>query len=83
MIDVLKARAKENKWENIETDILDVRDLNTLKDETFTHVITNFGFGSDVKDLSGPSRAAKEMYRVLKKGGGCVVTTWARMSSFP
>lgn len=26
--------------------------------------------------LSGPRRAAKEMYRVLKPGGVAIVTTW-------
>jgi ubiquinone/menaquinone biosynthesis C-methylase UbiE len=82
MIDVFKAHAEANKWENVEADILDVRDLKTLEDESFSHVITNFGFASDVKDASGPLRAAREMHRVLKTGGVCVVTTWAGMSHF-
>jgi len=65
--------------------VLDVRDLKTLEDGTFSHVITNFGIGSDVTDAGGPLRAVRavrEMYRVLKEGGVAVVTTWAGESHF-
>jgi ubiquinone/menaquinone biosynthesis C-methylase UbiE len=79
MADLVRGKAAENGWENVETDVLDVRDLKTLKDNTFTHVITNFGFAADVKDLNGPLKAAKEMYRVLKPGGVTVVTAWSGM----
>jgi ubiquinone/menaquinone biosynthesis C-methylase UbiE len=79
MADLVKAKAAERGWENVSTDVLDVRDLKTLEDNTFTHVITNFGFAPDVKDLSGPLKAAKEMYRVLQPGGVAVVTTWSGM----
>lgn len=77
MIDYYKSRIAENKWDNIETDVLDVRDLKTLGDGTFSHVITNFGFAPDVEDLTGPGKAAKEMWRVLKVGGVAVVSIWA------
>jgi ubiquinone/menaquinone biosynthesis C-methylase UbiE len=77
MIDFFKSRATEEKWENVDTDILDVRDLKTLKDGTFSHVITNFGFAPDTSDLEGPGRASKEVWRVLREGGVAVTTIWA------
>lgn len=79
VLEVLKEHVAENKWDGIETDVLDVRDLKTIKEETFTHVLTNFGFASTPDDLNGPTKAAAEIFRVLKKGGVCVVTTWAGM----
>jgi len=77
MIEFFKTRALENNWSNISTDILDVRDLKSLQDGTFSHVITNFGFAPDVSDPTGPLKAAKEMWRVLKPGGVAVTTIWA------
>ena len=79
MADLVRGKAAENRWKSVETDVLDARDLKTLNSNTFTHVITNFGFVPDAKDLSGPLKAAKEMYRVLKPGGVTVVTTWSGM----
>jgi ubiquinone/menaquinone biosynthesis C-methylase UbiE len=81
VIEVVQSKIAENKWEGVETDILDVRGLKTLEDDTFTHVITNFGFSPTPDDLEGPGKAAREMYRVLQKGGVCVVTTWSGRSS--
>ena len=81
MISIYSDRVSRHSWENITSEVLDVRDLKTIKDETFTHVVTNFGFAPDVADLQGPLRAAKEMYRVLKPGGVAIVTTWAGMWS--
>ena len=83
MIEFFKTRALENNWSNISTDILDVRDLKSLQNETFSHVITNFGFAPDVADPTGPLKAAKEMWRVLKPGGVAVTTIWAGDIFFP
>jgi ubiquinone/menaquinone biosynthesis C-methylase UbiE len=80
VLDVVKAHIAENKWDDVDTEVLDVRDLKTLGDETFTHVITNFGLSPTPDDLDGPMKAAAEIFRVLKKGGVCVVTTWASIS---
>ncbi|KAL3423371.1 methyltransferase type 11 [Phlyctema vagabunda] len=63
-------------FDDVQTEVLDVRDLKTLKDETFSHVITNFGMAQDPKDTGGPARAAREIWRVLKPGGVAAVTTW-------
>ena len=77
MIALVERKSAEKGWKNVSTDVLDVRDLKILEDNTFTHVIANFGFAPNVEDLSGPGKAAKEMYRVLKPGGVTVVTTWS------
>lgn len=74
-LEVLLTKMKIDGWDNVETKVLDARELKTLENNTFTHVITNFGFGKDPTDSTGPSKAAKEMWRVLKPGGVAVVTT--------
>lgn len=78
MLEIYKDKAKKFGWESIDTKVQDCRNLNEIQDETFTHVITNMGFAPNVDDLSGPGRAAKEMWRVLKPGGVAIVTTWYR-----
>ena len=79
MISSYDARAAKHGWENVTSEVLDVRDLKTIGDETFSHVVTNFGFATDVEDLEGPGKAAREMYSKLKKGGVAITTTWAGM----
>jgi ubiquinone/menaquinone biosynthesis C-methylase UbiE len=83
VLEIVQEHVAENKWEGVDTEVLDVRELKTLRDDTFTHVITNFGFAPTPDDLDGPTKAAGEMFRVLKKGGVCVVTTWAGMPLLP
>jgi ubiquinone/menaquinone biosynthesis C-methylase UbiE len=65
-----------NSWRNMETKVLDVRDLSALQDGTFTHVITNLGLPVP-GDVGSGSKITKEMFRVLKKGGVALVSTWA------
>ncbi len=77
VIDIYNARAEEKGWENVESEILDVRDLKTLSDGTFSHVVTNFGVCNSAEDPEGPGKAVREIYRVLKKGGVAVTTTWS------
>lgn len=43
MIEEVQQAIKANRWRNMDTEVLGVRDLSTLKDGTFTHVITNLG----------------------------------------
>lgn len=83
MLETLKIKMEANNWTDVETEVLDVRDLKTLHDKTFSHIITNMGFAPDVNDMEGPLKAAKEMWRVLKPGGVAVVTTWIGKIIFP
>lgn len=41
MLEIYKSKAKQYGWKNVDTKVQDVRDLNGIQDETFTHVITN------------------------------------------
>jgi ubiquinone/menaquinone biosynthesis C-methylase UbiE len=61
MLEVYKEKAKQYEWTNIDTEVQDVRNLNEIQDETFTHVITNLGFVMDVNDLDRPGKARKEI----------------------
>jgi ubiquinone/menaquinone biosynthesis C-methylase UbiE len=54
-----------------------MRDLETLKDNSFTHAITNFGIALMGEDAEGPLNAVRGLHRVLKPGDVCIVTTWA------
>jgi ubiquinone/menaquinone biosynthesis C-methylase UbiE len=76
MIEEVQNAIKTNGWSEMKTEILDVRDLATLKDETFTHVITNLGMPV-TGDINSSPKIVSEMYRVLKRGGVAVMSTWA------
>jgi len=80
MIEELQRAIKSKEWSNMNTEILDVRDLSTLKDETFTHVITNLGLPVP-GDLDSSPKIVSEMFRVLKIGGVALVSTWAGKKS--
>ena len=77
MIDIVRENIQTLDRKNVETGILAVRDLKTLHDDSFSHVSTNFGIGHSPDDPCHPAKARREMWRVLKKGGVCVVTTWS------
>jgi ubiquinone/menaquinone biosynthesis C-methylase UbiE len=79
MTSIVESKAVEHGWSNISTEVLDVKDLKTLRDDTFSHVITNFGIAPSLEDSDGPLRAAKDIYRVLKPGGVAVTTIWYGM----
>lgn len=76
MIEEVQQSMKTNGWETMETQILDVRDLSSLNDETFTHIITNLGLPVP-GDLDSSPKIVNEMFRVLKIGGVALVSTWA------
>ena len=79
MIEQIQARIERESWNNTQTDVLDVRDLKSLADETFTHVFTNFGFLVPGDPESG-LKVAREAFRVLKQGGVAVMSSWAGRS---
>lgn len=79
MIEQIRQRIETEGWTNMQTDILDIRSLSSLPDNTFTHVITNLGLPVPDDPDSG-LKAAREMFRVLQPGGVAVVSTWAGKS---
>jgi hypothetical protein len=64
------------------TEVLDVRDLSTLKDGTFTHVITNLRLPLPSGLDSGP-RIVGEMFRLLKIGDVALASTWTGREMIP
>ena len=64
MIDKIRARAKQEDWANFEARVLDARDLNTVSDESITHVFSSFM----ICLAPDPDIIAKEMFRVLDAG---------------
>jgi ubiquinone/menaquinone biosynthesis C-methylase UbiE len=76
MIDQVQQAIKANDWSSMQTEILDIRDLSILKDDSFTYVITNFGLPFPADLGSGP-KITKEMFRILKMGGVALISTWA------
>ncbi len=82
MTEQVKALAAAKGWENVKTEVLDVRSLKGLDTESFSHAVTSFGIvAMGSADLEGPVKACKELFRVLQKGGISVVTIWKGMSS--
>lgn len=76
MIDMTMQRIKDEHWNNIDTEILDTCNLSTLRDGTFSHVITNLSMPLPGDENSGP-RIVPEAFRVLKNEGVAVFSTWA------
>ena len=76
MVEEVQKRIQAYNWTNVGTAVLDSRDLSSLADKTFTHVLSNFG-GPIPDDSQGTLKAVKEAFRVLKVGGMLVMSTWA------
>ena len=76
MIEEVQKRVQAYNWTNVQTATLDSRDLSSLEDNAFTHVLSNFG-GPIPDDSQGTLKAVKEAFRVLKVGGMLVMSTWA------
>ncbi|KAG4440101.1 hypothetical protein IFR05_004398 [Cadophora sp. M221] len=76
MIEEVTKRISTEHWSNMDTDTLDVRDLSSLKENTFTHVFTNLGLPVP-GDTNSSSQITSEIFRVLKPGGVASVSTWA------
>ena len=64
MIDKIQARAKQDAWANFEARVLDARDLNSIGDQSITHVFSSFM----ICLAPDPDVVAKEMFRVLDAG---------------
>lgn len=75
VLETYRGKAKDANLQNVETRSLDVRDLEGLGANVFTHVLTNFEFAPDPNDAIGPRKAARGMWEVYKPGGVTVITT--------
>ncbi len=78
MINEVKQRIQAGSWNNVETETLDVRNLSSIQDNTFTHVFTNLGLPVP-GDLTSSFKVTAEIFRVLKPGGVALISTWAGM----
>ncbi|KAK0122030.1 hypothetical protein ONS95_010295 [Cadophora gregata] len=76
MIEEVTHRITTEGWKDMETDMLDARNLSSLTDNTFTHVFTNFGLPVP-GDTGSSNKVISEIFRVLKPGGVGSVSTWA------
>lgn len=74
MISAAEDLIKVNKWPNVSAEVLDSQDLAAcgIKDDIFTHSITNFGLFM----LEDCSAGARSIYRSLRHGGTAAITTW-------
>lgn len=71
MVNILKSRAK-GAGQDVNTRVLDARDLEGIKNDTFTHTFSTFM----VCLAPNPEQIAREMYRVTKKGGVLGLAVW-------
>jgi len=72
MIDEVRKRVTLNKWDHVDTAIVDVKKLVGIEDETFSHVFMNLG-APGPEDPDGLRRAVAEIFRVLKVGGVAMI----------
>ena len=77
MLSQVRSLVSRNGWTDVTTAQLDVRDLSSLPDGSFSHVITNLGLPVPRDPDGGAQKALAEWYRVLHPGGVAVVSTWA------
>lgn len=79
MLDQVKTKRESKGWKKVETELLDMRDLKSLKDNSFSHSFTCIGLQSlaGTDDPDGPLEAVKELYRTAKVGGVCSIATWS------
>jgi ubiquinone/menaquinone biosynthesis C-methylase UbiE len=76
MIEIAANAAKENSISNIRFERMDAEELKT-SDEEFDVAICALG----LMYAPNPVNALKEMYRVLKKGGLCIVAVWGKRAN--
>jgi ubiquinone/menaquinone biosynthesis C-methylase UbiE len=72
MIKATQALIDAQKLDTVTAQVMDAQNVSGLKDNTFTHSITNFVIFA----LPHPVNAASEIYRTLNPGGVAAVTTW-------
>ncbi|XMA15483.1 hypothetical protein WAI453_008274 [Rhynchosporium graminicola] len=76
-IEACDSKIATTKWfDTITSSICDSHTLTGIENESFTHVITNFGFPPDLTDRCSAMKATREMWRLLKPGGMADVSIW-------
>src|SRR5579871_5368343 len=76
MVEIADKTAKENNIGNIRFERMDAEELK-INDEEFDVAICALG----LMYAPHPINALKEMYRVLKKGGHCIVAVWGKRNN--
>ncbi|KAF2503040.1 S-adenosyl-L-methionine-dependent methyltransferase [Lophium mytilinum] len=76
MLEEVDAQIQQHGWSGVETAALDIRNLEGLKDESFSHVFANLALPVPGDAESGV-KAMREMFRVVEREGVVVVSTWA------
>ena len=72
MIDIFRKRIDDQKWVNVTTRVVDSRNLDGVKDGSFTHTLSTFM----VCLAPEPEKIVSEMWRVTKEGGVLGLAVW-------
>lgn len=72
MIDIFRKRIDAQKWANVTARVVDSRNLDGVKDGTFTHTFSTFM----VCLAPEPEKIVGEMWRVTKEGGVLGLAVW-------
>jgi hypothetical protein len=71
-IDIIKYQTMQNSWVSSPIGLLHVRDLRTLEDDAFTHVVMNFGLVPTLDDHFLPlGDSAGETWVIEERRSGC------------
>lgn len=74
MIEHFEGKKETYGWTRTESKVMSAETLEGLEDGSFDAVVMNFGIFA----LPDAVKGAKEMHRVLKKGGVAIVSTWKK-----
>ena len=76
MVELASHIAKENSISNTRFERMDAEEL-TMNEEEYDVAVCALG----LMYVPDPVKAMKEMYRVLKKGGRCIVAVWGKRTN--
>ena len=72
MLEKFREISRQEQWKNVDTRVLDARDLDSIPDDNFTHTFTTFM----ICLAPDPDLIARELFRVTKPGGILGLGTW-------
>jgi ubiquinone/menaquinone biosynthesis C-methylase UbiE len=76
MVETANETAKKTNQANVQFARMDAEELNTLNDE-YDAAVCALG----LMYMPDPTKALKEMHRVLKPGGRCAIAVWGKRSN--